>query len=125
MFFNSNFNGDISQWNVSNVTNMYRMFEGSKFNGDISEWDVKNVKNMHYIFLEYDNQDLSNWKPYSLEVNEFLDDELFAQDNMNTPYWAKYSDIESRRRAIDSYWCEKELEQELNINLRPQKRIKI
>ena len=27
--------GDISKWNVSNVTNMSGLFEG----GDISEWD--------------------------------------------------------------------------------------
>ena len=37
--------GDISKWNVSNVTNMSGLFEGSNFNGDISEWDY-NVTNM-------------------------------------------------------------------------------
>ena len=41
LFFNSNFNGDISQWDVSNVTDMSYMFTGChKFNGDISKWDV-------------------------------------------------------------------------------------
>jgi len=36
MFSYSEFNGDISQWNVSNVTSMSCMFLNSKFNGDIS-----------------------------------------------------------------------------------------
>jgi len=36
MFSDSEFNGDISQWDVSNVTNMSSMFRYSVFNGDIS-----------------------------------------------------------------------------------------
>ena len=44
MFFDSEFNGDISKWDVSNVTNMEGMFLSSTFNGDISNWDVSNVK---------------------------------------------------------------------------------
>jgi surface protein len=36
MFENSKFNGDISNWDVSNVINMFCMFDSSEFNGDIS-----------------------------------------------------------------------------------------
>jgi len=36
MFLNSKFNGDISDWDVSSVTDMSFMFYNSKFNGDIS-----------------------------------------------------------------------------------------
>ena len=44
LFKGTNFNGDISNWNVSNVTNMGSMFYGcTKFNQDISSWDVSNV----------------------------------------------------------------------------------
>ena len=33
------FNGDLSAWDVSNVTNMTSMFFDSRsFNGDFSEW---------------------------------------------------------------------------------------
>ena len=42
----SEFNGDISNWDVSNVTNMQCTFFRSSFNGDISKWNVSNVKNM-------------------------------------------------------------------------------
>ena len=37
----SNFNGDLSSWDVSNVINMSNMFESAiSFNGDLSSWDV-------------------------------------------------------------------------------------
>ena len=45
------FNGDISKWNVSNVTDMSSMFFLSNFNGDISRWDVSNVTDMTGIFV--------------------------------------------------------------------------
>lgn len=56
------FNGDISKWNVSNVTDMSRMFSGSEFNGDISKWDVSNVTDMRAMFecSKFDG-DISNW----------------------------------------------------------------
>ena len=44
------FNGDISNWDVSNVTDMSGMFLGLKFNGDISNWDVSSVTNMEVMF---------------------------------------------------------------------------
>ena len=53
--------GDILKWDVSNVTNMYRMFYGCKyFNQDLSGWNVKKVINMGYMFCgcESFNQDI-------------------------------------------------------------------
>ena len=47
---NSNFNGDISKWDVSNVEDMASMFYNSDFNGDISKWDVSNVEDMTGMF---------------------------------------------------------------------------
>lgn len=62
LFYNSEFNGDISKWDVSNVTNMDSMFEGSEFNGDISKWDVSNVKDMHSMFYNSSFEgDISKW----------------------------------------------------------------
>ncbi|MGM0546126.1 MAG: BspA family leucine-rich repeat surface protein [Bacteroidota bacterium] len=60
------FNEDISHWDVSSVTNMERMFEGSSsssFNVDIGGWDVSNVTNMSFMFASAFafNQDISNW----------------------------------------------------------------
>ena len=59
------FNGDISKWDVSNVTSMGGMFGYSKFDKDISEWDVSNVKDMSSMFLRssYTGKDsgISKW----------------------------------------------------------------
>ena len=54
LFEDSKFNGDISQWDVSNVTNMEYMFKGSKFNGDISQWDVSSDTNISGMFDDSD-----------------------------------------------------------------------
>lgn len=46
LFFSGNaqFNGNISEWNVSKVKNMKSMFQNSVFMGDLSRWNVsKNV----------------------------------------------------------------------------------
>ena len=52
LFKGTNFKGNISNWDVSNVTNMKWMFWGcSKFNQDISNWNVSKVKNMNKMFL--------------------------------------------------------------------------
>lgn len=55
----------ISNWNVSNVTNMSGMFEGANIpNLDISKWDVSKVENMStmfYIFRSSRDFDISKW----------------------------------------------------------------
>jgi len=59
---NNEFNQDVSSWDVSNVTSMFRMFEKSAFDQDISSWDVSNVTNMSRMFEKSTfNQDISNW----------------------------------------------------------------
>ena len=40
LFGNTQFVGDISEWNVSKVEDMSCMFYGCGFNGDISEWNI-------------------------------------------------------------------------------------
>ena len=73
MFYNSKFNGDISSWNVGNVTNMRYMFNGSKFNGDISNWDVRNVTTMRCMFDSSKfNGDISNWDVGNVTDMEFM-----------------------------------------------------
>jgi surface protein len=63
-----NFNGDISQWDTSNVTNMSRIFSFSNFNGNIGEWDVSKVKNMKGAFIGSKfNQDISKWDVSKVE----------------------------------------------------------
>ena len=64
LFYGIDFNGDISKWYVSNVTNMKSMFfECKSFNQDISQWNVSNVIDMEHMFswCESFNQDISKW----------------------------------------------------------------
>ena len=79
MFQDSQFNGDISNWDVSKVTDMSGMFMGafyeSQFNGDISNWDVSNVTDMLLMFngaISF-NKDLSSW-----DVSNVIDCRQFS-----------------------------------------------
>ena len=88
VFIYSLFEGDISQWNTSNVTSMNSMFnETTKFNGDIGNWDVSNVTSMYYMFGYTDNynQPLNNWNTSNLINMEamFCGAESFNQDISN------------------------------------------
>ncbi len=73
MFRKSKFNGDISKWNVSKVTNMEGCFSQSKFNGDISNWNVSNVTNMRSMFNSSSfNGDISKWNVSKVEDMRFM-----------------------------------------------------
>ena len=58
------FDGDISKWDVSRVTNMRDMFAGTRaFNVDISKWNVGSVTTMQGMFYAAKafNRDISKW----------------------------------------------------------------
>ena len=58
------FNGDISKWDVSRVTDMSLMFHHeASFDGDLSKWDVSRVKTMSSMFYHASSfhGDLSRW----------------------------------------------------------------
>uniref|UniRef100_A0A7S1FY90 BspA family leucine-rich repeat surface protein n=2 Tax=Corethron hystrix TaxID=216773 RepID=A0A7S1FY90_9STRA len=60
----SDFNEDISGWDVGEVVNMYQMFDfAAEFNQDLSGWDVSKVTRMRKLFESATkfNQDLSEW----------------------------------------------------------------
>ena len=66
LFNYSTFNGDISEWDVSNVENMDHMFcDAEEFTGEntnINDWDVSSVNNMRRMFWKSGfNQPLNNW----------------------------------------------------------------
>jgi surface protein len=52
MFCASVFNGDISKWDVSNVTNMNNMFEQSSFDGDLSLWNCMGLECVNEMFYD-------------------------------------------------------------------------
>ena len=78
------FNGDISQWDVSQVTTMHWMFNNAKaFDGDISQWDVIQVTTMQNMFYDADafNGDISQWDVSQVTdmYGMFYDAEAFNQ----------------------------------------------
>lgn len=48
----SSFNGNISKWDVSGVTDMSWMFAQSQFDGDISRWNTSRVRTMECMFRD-------------------------------------------------------------------------
>ena len=81
LFENSDFNGDITGWNVSNVESMRHMFFcAESFNQPIKGWSNKlykviDMKSM-FCYATSFNQDISGWKSrkngYPLDSNIFL-----------------------------------------------------
>lgn len=60
----NNFNGNINNWDVSNVTNMFAMFGvATAFDQPLNNWDVSSVTNMSLMFFRTDvfDQDITNW----------------------------------------------------------------
>lgn len=122
MFAYSQFKGDISKWNVCNVKNMRSMFLNSKFNGDISTWDVSNVKDMHRMFAESQfSGDVSTWNVSNVQDMFYI----FHGSNISLPYWAKIEDIKERNLIIDAYCTKKNLEHILEKQLNNKSIIKI
>jgi surface protein len=65
----SQFNEDISHWDVSSVTYMTNMFSFAfSFNSDISNWDVSSVISMTTMFLNAldFNQNIGSWYVYNV-----------------------------------------------------------
>ena len=49
----TDFNSDISEWNVKNVRSYTRAFEGAtKFNRDLSKWDVTKASDFDMMFKD-------------------------------------------------------------------------
>lgn len=79
------FNGDISSWDVSTVTDMSWMFWGAdSFNQNIGDWDVSSVTDMGLMFKGADsfNQDIGGWDVSSVTDMSYMfqDASRFNQD---------------------------------------------
>ena len=86
----TSFNEDISSWDVSNVTNMRDMFKNATtFNQDIGEWDVSSVTDMSYMFDNADsfNQPIGDWDVSSVtNMSYMFNDNIFAFSNIPTAF---------------------------------------
>ena len=64
MFYQSEFNGDISKWDVSNVTDMRCMFIDSEFNRNISKWNINPNCNLDYFDDSIHINNYTDWLKY-------------------------------------------------------------
>ena len=81
----SDFNQDISSWDVSSVTTMgFMFFSASSFNQPIGNWDTSSVTNMASMFNRSSvfNQDIGNWDTSSVTEmgGMFWENSAFNQD---------------------------------------------
>ena len=79
----AHWNGDMSEWDVSNVTDMREMFKGSYFDGDLSRWDVSKVENMRDMFesSHFNNDSICDWDVSNVEtMNGMFWNSAFNQD---------------------------------------------
>jgi len=112
-FMDSNFNGELNQWNTSNVddmrsifenntafnqlinswdiskiTDMSRMFYGAtSFNSPLNDWDTSNVLNMNSVFKEATsfNHPLNNWDTSEVQnMSEMFMDASSFDGNIRT-----------------------------------------
>jgi surface protein len=79
---NNDFDQNIENWNVSKVTNMYEMFSGATFNQNLNSWDVSNVTNMEFMFAGSNfNRPLNNWNVKNVTSMR----SMFALSDFNHP----------------------------------------
>jgi surface protein len=63
-FRDSNFNGELNDWNTVNVTDMRSIFENNtSFNQPINKWNIRGITDMSRMFYGASafNQPLNNW----------------------------------------------------------------
>ena len=80
---------DLSGWNVSNVTNMYRTFDGAsasdKWYLNVSTWDTSSVTNMYGTFNNTNIvADCSKWNVTNVTWHDFFDQ---GSSNVTPPHW--------------------------------------
>ncbi|SEQ23345.1 surface protein [Ectothiorhodospira magna] len=83
LFKNSDFNGNISYWDVSNVVDMSQMFMGATtFNQELNDWDVSSVKDMSEMFRDTNNfnKHLNQWDVSNVEN---MDQMFFYANNFS------------------------------------------
>ena len=75
-YWNADFNQDLSNWDVSNVTDMHRMFQQCfDFNQDISSWNVSSVTDFHSFLngaLAFEGIGLENWDVSSVTNMSYM-----------------------------------------------------
>jgi len=91
LFYNTQYDRNISNWDTSNVSSMKGMFANNHtFNKYIGNWDVSSVTNMAAMFANCYrfNQDISNWDISNLDNVFFMfKGSLITMDDLKSWGW--------------------------------------
>jgi len=82
-FKDTNFNGVVNNWDVSNITTFDNFFNGSQFNQDCNNWNVSKAISLEGIFKTSPfNKTLSSWDVSSATalLSMFASNTAFNQD---------------------------------------------
>ncbi len=85
----SKFNENISNWNVSNATNLKGMFHGAKnFNQKLNNWNISNFTTMDRIFFRVEkfDQEFNNWNLSKNKSDIFLYAINFNKSDINNKF---------------------------------------
>ena len=102
IFKHSQFNGDISNWNVGNVTNMRTMFFSAyKFNQALDNWDVSKVTNMNSMFCgtKKFNQNINSWNIENLVNVSWM---FFSSKSFNQTLLWDLTNINNANHMFDN-----------------------
>jgi len=101
------FNGDITAWDCSGVENMSAMFQNAQaFNQDIGSWSVGNVENMSFMFNNADafNQDINLWSVNNVENMSNMFNSAFAfNQDLNSWNVATVTDMSNMFSGASSF----------------------
>jgi len=101
------FNGDITAWDCSGVENMSAMFQNAQaFNQDIGSWSVGNVENMSFMFNNADafNQDINLWNVGNVENMSNMFNSAFAfNQDLNSWNVATVTDMSNMFSGASSF----------------------
>ena len=85
-------NGEITHWDVSNVTDMSWMFSGATFNQPIGDWDVSNVTSMFGMLRKTNfNQPIGNW-----DVSNVTNMQWMFGGDLGSDFFSSFSTLSER-----------------------------
>lgn len=93
MFRNSNFNNDLSSWNVARVTTFAYMFHQARLftGGDLSKWKLQEATNLNDMFNNADvfNGNVTGWLRANTKVTtmSYMFHRCFLFTGVGIPTW--------------------------------------
>ena len=96
---------DVSNWDVSKVTNMDSMFNGCiKFDGNLSNWNVSNVENMESMFAKcrsFTGKGLENWDVSNVKNMDTMFGQCDVFEGKSIENW----DVSNVENISYMFWC--------------------